>query len=182
MICRKLKQRGNIIEKSLSLIFDSVSSLLKGFDAIIKGNSLVKRLKSNIEKEKKAAQTALDQVHYLKKELEAEKSKYSDLKISMHVILCLYFQKMIINEDKSQQLFQIQQRLANSVIKTNIKGYKEYSREQIKVMKGMVKSIKDLQSQKEFEVEDSKLKYELLEDKYTIVFFLFINLGFKRRL
>ena len=55
------------MERILSLFFDSVICLLKGFELIIKDNSLVQTLRNTIAKEKsekEAALSELDEANY----------------------------------------------------------------------------------------------------------------------
>jgi len=77
---------------------------------------------------------------------------------------------MLIDSNKTQQLIEIQQKLTSSVMKTNIKGYKEYSREQLKIMKQMVQRIKVLKDHTEtgFNEETQEATYIPPPEKYKI--------------
>jgi hypothetical protein len=86
---RKLKERAYILERTLALYFDSILCLLKGFDVIIKDNSLVKKLRATIKKECSAKEKALKEISELKYELDNIRESNKDLYLKAKVWLGL---------------------------------------------------------------------------------------------
>lgn len=57
------------MDKILSLYLDSIICLLKGFESIVKDNSLVTELKSQIAKEQEEKYKAFDRIKELQEEI-----------------------------------------------------------------------------------------------------------------
>ena len=67
------------MDKILSLYLDSIYWLLKGFDVIIKDNSLVTELRAKIAQEQKEKYRALDEIQELKEEIKSIHQNYNKL-------------------------------------------------------------------------------------------------------
>ena len=67
------------MDKILSLYLDSIYWLLKGFDVIIKDNSLVTELRTKIAQEQKEKYRALDEIQELKEEIKSIHQNYNKL-------------------------------------------------------------------------------------------------------